>query len=422
MGLLQRIAARFFAIRSTDLTGIPYSDLRNPTPEFLQALGVDATGSNFVTENTAMRISAVYACVRVLSESVSQLPLKVYRSTPTGPEEVRDHPAGRLLRGEPNGWQTGFEFREMMMGLAVLRGNAHAWVKRDSNFDPVALIPLHPSAIKVLKLSNGIGYEVTTKDGGQMKLGRYDVLHYRGLSTDGFNGESPVRLMRNSFGLAATLEATSTAMFANGAKPAGVLEHPAVLSDDAASRIKSTFENAFAGTSNTGSTLVLEEGMKWHQVGLSFEDAQLLESKKFSVEEIARAFRVPLHMLQSTEKSTSWGTGLEQLTLAFIMFSLGPWLKRIEETNNAVLLTQQEKADGYYFKHNINAFLRGDFKTRMDGYAVGLTNGLYSINEVRRLEDMQEIPDAIGGAHRVSANTVAAQSADPIQNQQPPTP
>jgi len=412
VGLIQRITSRLFSTRAE---GSLPRNFDEQAESVLRSLYGNPFGGRQVTHETALRIATVYACVRVIAESVAQLPIKIYRPTATGPEEVRDHPAAKLLKREPNGWQTAFEFREMMQGFSALRGNGYAAVQRDpATHKPVALIPINPQRVTIFKTGTGVAYKVTNDAGVEKILSRYDMLHYRGLSSDGFVGESPVSLMRNVFGLAATLEQTSQAMFANGAKPAGVLEHPQQLSDEAAKRIKATFDSSFGGTEKVGSTLVLEEGMKWSQVGLSFEDAQLLESKKFSVEEIARSFRVPLHMLQSTEKSTSWGTGIEQMTLGFIMFTLGPWLKRTEETNDAVLLTEKEKDEGYYHKHNVNALLRGDFKTRMDGYAVGLLNGIYSINEVRRLEELQEIPDNEGGVHRVPLNTIPASQKQPV--------
>jgi HK97 family phage portal protein len=413
VGLIQRITSRLISKRATEGT-LP-KNFNETAEAVLRSIYGNPHGGLKVTNETAMRIATVYACVRVISESVAQLPIKIYRPTASGPEEVRDHPAARLLKREPNGWQTAFEFREMMQGYSALRGNGFAVVEREAGTNrPLSLIPMNPTRVEVFKTGTSVAYRVRNDRNEARIVNRYDMLHYRGLSSDGFIGESPVSLMRNVFGLAATLEQTSASMFANGAKPAGVLEHPQQLSDEAAKRIKATFDSSFGGSDKVGSTLVLEEGMKWSQVGLSFEDAQLLESKKFSVEEIARAFRVPLHMLQSTEKSTSWGTGIEQMTLGFIMFTLGPWLKRTEETNDAVLLTEKEKDEGYYHKHNINALLRGDFKTRMDGYAVGLLNGIYSINEVRRLEEMMEIPDNEGGMHRVPLNTIPAGQKQPV--------
>lgn len=419
MGLLTRLSSLLTRTQRRSST-LATGGLGNPSEELLRALGASGPARGVsVTESSAMRIAAVYACVRVIAESVAQLPLKLYRKTPAGPEEVTDHPAARLLTGEPNGWQTELEFREMLAGICALRGNAFAVVERNPvTFEPVSLIPVHPSRVRVNAVNGGVSYEIEGR-----RLGRYDVLHYRGLSSGGLLGDSPVSLMRGAMSLAATLERTSTSLFANGAKPGGVLEHPNQLSDEAAKRIKETFDAAHAGAENAAGTLVLEEGMKWHQIGLSFEDAQLLESKKFSVEEIARAFRVPLHMIQSTEKSTSWGSGIEQMTIGFIVFTLAPWLRRIEATNRAVLLTEDEKAAGFYFKHNVNALQRGDFKTRMEGYQLGLLNGIYSINEVRDLEEMRQLPDAIGGVHRVPVNTAPAGQQQPAPaNQGDPSP
>lgn len=381
------------------------SDLTKPSPELLEALGVasSSNGAVRVNENTAMRISAVFACVRVLAESVAQLPLKLYQKTDAGPIEVTDHPAAQLLSMEPNGWQTAFEFREWVQAMLALRGNAYVLVVRNEAYEPVTLVPVHPDKVQVVKHRNGVSYLIDGKS-----YSRYEVLHYRGLSSDGYVGDSTIKLMANAMSLAATLEKASLQLFANGARPSGALEHPQSLSEEAAKRLKESFVAGNAGVSNTAGVLVLEEGMKWQQIGLTFEDAQLLESKKFSVEEIARAYRVPLFMLQSTEKSTSWGTGIEQQTIGFIQFTLASWLKRTESTNNVVLLTEQQKRQGFYFKHNLNGLMRGDFKTRMEGYQIGLLNGIYNINEVREFEEMKQIDKVVGSIHRVPANTVPA--------------
>lgn len=379
------------------------SSLKDPDDKIRQALGGGPLLSGVsINEDTALTVSTIYACVRILSESVAQLPLKVYRKTPTGSEEATDHPAYRLLKAEPNAYQTSFELREMMQGHVALRGNAYAYVERNPEFEPVALIPLDPSKVEVCCGNNRIAYHY---NGRQFE--RWEILHIRGLSSNGFVGLSPVALMRETMGLPLALEKATAGLLGNGVRASGVLEHPAELSDEAAKRLREQFDTLYAGAAKTGRTVVLEEGMKWHSVGMTFEDAQVLECKKFSVEEICRIYRIPLHMVQSTEKSTSWGTGIEQMSLGFVQFTLAPWLARWEQTLDAVLLREDEKAD-HFTKFDLRALLRGDHKARMDAYAVGLLNGIYSINEVRKFEDLNELPDSIGNIHRVPMNTIPA--------------
>lgn len=396
------------------------SSLKDPDDKIRSALGGAPTLSGVsVSEDTAMQVATVYACVRILAESIAQLPLKIYRRTATGSEEATEHPVFRLLKSEPNPFQTSFEWREMLQGQVAIRGNAYALIQRNSQFEPTALIPLNPARMRVLPLPyansaipSGVAYEYA----GRL-FQRFEILHLRGLSSDGFSGVSPVGLLRETMGLGAALQQATAALLGNGVRTSGVLEHPAELSDEAAKRLREQFDSLYAGAARSGRTVVLEEGMKWHQVGMTFEDAQVLESKKFSVEEICRIYRIPLHMVQSTEKSTSWGTGIEQMSLGFVQFTLAPWLSRWEQAMDSVLLREDEKAD-HYTKFDLRGLLRGDHKTRMEGYAIGLLNGIYSINEVRRFEDMNEMED--GEAHRVPMNTVEiGKEPEPVPSAQP---
>jgi HK97 family phage portal protein len=392
------------------------SSLVNPSDKLKGALGgLPLLSGVKLNEDNALQISTVYACVRILAESVAQLPLKVYRRTATGSEEATEHPAFRLLKSEPNQFQTSFEFREMMQGQVSLRGNAYAYIERDAAFQPVALIPLDPASVEVYKGDRSKRFKYKGR-----WMERWEVLHIAGLSSDGFVGLSPVALMRETMGVAKALEMATGSLLGNGVRTSGVLEHPAELSDEAAKRLREQFDDLYAGAAKNGKTVVLEEGMKWHQVGMTFEDAQVLESKKFSVEEICRIYRIPLHMVQSTEKSTSWGSGIEQLSLGFVHFSLQPWLTRWEQAMDVVLLREDEKLT-HFTKYDLRALLRGDHKTRMEAYATGLLNGIYSINEVRAFEEMNELPDNIGGVHRVPLNTVAAgtEPAAPRADPQP---
>lgn len=369
------------------------SSFKNPQNWLINALGLGPSKAGVaVNVDTAMTVSTVYACVKILAESIASLPLKVYRKTADGREEVPEHPAWSLIKDEPNDVQTSFDFREMIQGHLGLRGNAYAFVQRDSYFSPTALIPMDPTKVEVMRVGDfGIAYRYMGK-----VLSGTDVLHLRGLSSDGLVGISPISVMRESIGLSLATEEHGARLFSNGARPGGVLEHPETLDEETMARLRSQFDSAYAGASNAGKTIVLEEGMKWTTVGLSSDDAQFLETRRFQVEEVARAYRVPLHLLQSTEKSTSWGTGIESLSMAFVTYTLRPWLCRWEQTLNRTLLTEQDKKSGLYFSFSLDGLLRGDQKTRYESYAIGRNWGWLSVNDIRKLENMNDLPDTQG--------------------------
>lgn len=387
------------------------STLREPTEQLLAALGAPSISGAAVTDRTALGVSAAYACVDIISGGIAQLPLRVHRKTPEGSEEVQDHPAFRLLKAEPNPGSTAFHFKKTAAAILLLRGNSYARVNRDSFFDPESLTLPTDCYVEVLRLTGGgVAYRID----GQL-LSRADVLHFRGLSLNGITGLSPIGVLRETFGQAIALQEFGSHTFRNGVRASGILQYPGILKPEAAKNIKQSFEVEYSGLKNSGKTMVLEEGMKWQQVSMTNEDAEYLASRSFSVAEIARIYRVPLHMLMETEKSTSWGTGIEQMQIGFVTFTLAPWLKNLEEEFDAVLLTEEEKATGYYTKFGIDALVRGDFKARVEAINLLLAAGVISINEARRLLDMNEIADATGGIHRVPLNTAPLGTSAPAQ-------
>jgi len=362
------------------------------------------TSGKAVNERTAMQTSAVYACVRILSESIAGLPLHVYHYKADGSKErTADHPLQRLLHDEPNKEMTSFVFREALMAHLLLWGNAYAQIIRDGRGYPVALYPLLPDRMTVDRDANDELVYTYQSDKGQIKLRRESVLHIPGLGFDGLIGYSPIAMAKNAVGLALATEDYGATFFANGANPGGVLEHPGVIKPDQVERLRESWQSQFGGA-NAHKVAVLEDGLKFHQMSIPPEEAQFLETRKFQINEIARIFRVPPHMVGDLEKSSF--SNIEQQSLEFVKYTLGPWVIRWEQSLTQALLLPGEKA-AFSIRFNLDGLLRGDYQSRMQGYSVGIQNGFYSVNDVRALEDMNLLTEAEGGnAHVLNGNMV----------------
>ena len=336
------------------LNGSRYSFFFGPT-----------TSGKTVNEHTAMQMTAVYSCVRILSEAVASLPLHVYRYNDSGGKEKDlKHPLYRLLHDEPNPEMTSFVFRETLMSHLLLWGNAYAQIIRNAKGAVIALYPLIPNKMTVDRDSSGKLYYLYQKgsedtptlgSNSQVYLSPHDVLHIPGLGFDGVIGYSPIAMARNAIGLAIATEEYGAKFFANGAAPGGVLEHPGTLKDP--QRIKDSWNAAYQGSSNSHRVAVLEEGMKYHAIGISPEQAQFLETRKFQINEIARIFRVPPHMLADLEKSSF--SNIEHQGLEFVKYSLDPWVVRWEQAMCRALLSDSEKPR-VFIKFNVDGLLRGD--------------------------------------------------------------
>ena len=384
-------------------------------------LGNSASGK-YVTERSAMQMTAVYCCVRILSETVASLPLQFYRYTyDGGKEKAVEHPLYFLLHDEPNPEMTSFIFRETLMTHLLLWGNAFSQIIRNGKGEVVALYPLMPDRMKVDRDEHGkLYYEYTVYDAddvkgrkGTDKVGRtvrlqpYDVLHIPGLGFDGLVGYSPIAMAKNAIGLAIATEEYGSKFFANGAAPSGVLEHPGTIKDP--SRVRESWQATFGGSGNANKIAVLEEGMKYTPISISPEQAQFLETRKFQIDEIARIFRVPPHMIGDLEKSSF--NNIEQQSLEFVKYTLDPWVSRWEQAMVRALLTPDEKKK-YFFKFNVDGLLRGDYQSRMNGYATARQNGWMSANDIRELENLDRIPEEAGGdLYLVNGNMVPLVSA-----------
>ena len=378
-------------------------------------MGSAASGKH-VNERTSMQMTAVYSCVRILSEAVASLPLNVYRYTDSGgKEKAIDHTLYRLLHDEPNLEMSSFIFRETLMTHLLLWGNAYAQIIRNGKGEVVALYPLMPDRMSVDRDKNGRLYykytksndDAPTMENGSVYLDPSDVLHVPGLGFDGLVGYSPIAMAKNAIGLAIAAEEYGSKFYANGAAPSGVLEHPGTLKDP--ERVRNSWNSTFGGSSNSHKVAVLEEGMKYTPISISPNEAQFLETRKFQINEIARIFRVPPHMVGDLEKSSF--SNIEQQSLEFVKYTLDPWVIRWEQALYRSLLTEEEKKD-LFFKFNVEGLLRGDYASRMNGYATARQNGWMSANDIRELEDLDRIPEELGGdLYLVNGNMLPLVSA-----------
>ena len=360
------------------------------------------TSGKPVNERTAMQTTAVYACVRILAEAVASLPLHVYEYQDDGGKKlVYDHPLYYLLHDEPNPEMTSFVFRETLMSHLLIWGNAYAQIIRDGAGRVLGLYPLLPDKMEVQRDDNGNIYYVYSrnsdenpmfKDYGNIKLKAEDVLHIPGLGFDGLIGYSPIAMAKNAVGMTLACEEYGASFFANGANPGGVLEHPGVLKDP--SKVRESWNSVYRGVNNAHKIAVLEEGMKYQQIGIPPEEAQFLETRKFQINEIARLYRIPPHMVGDLDKSSF--SNIEQQSLEFVKYTLDPWVIRWEQSLQRSLLLPGEKGK-YFIKLNVDGLLRGDYQSRMNGYAVGRQNGWFSANDIREMENMNPIPDEEGG-------------------------
>ena len=378
---------------------------------FLSFFFGNSVSGKRVNERTAMQITAVYACIRILAESVAQLPLHLYKYNSTGGKErATEHSLYKLLHDEPNPEMTSFVFRETLMTHLLLYGNAYAQIIRNGKGEVLALYPLMANRMTVDRNEKGELYykyqhsqdEANTMKGSTVTLKPRDVFHIVGLSADGIVGYSPIAMAKNAIGMSIACEEYGSKFFNNGAVPGGVLEHPDQLKNP--EKVRESWTNTFGGSQNAGKVAVLEEGMKYHPISIPNNEAQFLETRKFQINEIARIFRIPPHMIGDLEKSSF--SNIEQQSLEFVKYTLEPWVARWEQAIVRSLLNENEKKD-YFVKFNLEGLLRGDYQSRMEGYAVGRQNGWMSANDIRQLENLDQISEEEGGnAYLVNGNMI----------------
>lgn len=359
------------------------------------------TSGKTVNERTALQTTAVYACVRILSETIASLPLHVYRYTEGGKAKDTEHVLYTLLHDEPNPDMTSFVFRETLMSHLLIWGNAYSQILRDRSGQVIGLYPLLPDQMSVHRSEKGKLYYVYNRyeednpnfqEKGSIVLSQEEVLHIPGLGFDGLIGYSPIALAKNAVGMTLACEEYGASFFSNGANPGGVLEHPGILKDPG--KVRDSWNAVYQGTRNAHKVAVLEEGMSYKQIGIPPEEAQFLETRKFQINEIARLFRIPPHMVGDLEKSSF--SNIEQQSLEFVKYTLDPWVVRFEQALKKSLLLPEEKKT-HFIKFNVDGLLRGDYQSRMNGYAIGRQNGWLSTNDIRELEELNPIPPEEGG-------------------------
>ena len=371
--------------------------------EFIRGTDVDDNAGVYVSEDTALKTSAVYACVKVIAESIASLPLHLVREDKGVKTRARDHPLFGVLHDLANEETTSLNFREAMLASLLLWGNAYARIECEKGH-VTALWFLKPQRMEVVrdKHTGKIVYRYNTEDTGQaVEFGPREIFHVIGFSLDGLKGLSPIQYAKQTIGLTMATEEFGAKFFSNGARPGGVLESPGVVKDT--DRLRAAWNAQFQGGKNAHKVAVLEEGVKYRAIGVPPEDAQFLETRKFQLSEICRIFRVPPHMIADLDRATF--SNIEHQAIEFVQHTLRPWIVRFEQAVYKCLLSPGER-HLYYARFNVDGLLRGDYASRMQGYAVGRQNGWLSANDIRELEDMNPIEG--GDIYLVNGNMTPA--------------
>lgn len=348
-----------------------------------------------VTVDTATQVAAVYACVRVLSESLASLPLITYEKLAAGGKaRAFAHPLYTLLHDQPNEYQTSFEFREMMMAHVVLRGNAFAQIIFNGAGGIESLRPIHPDSIQLIALDSYRYFYRYQGPGNQFfNLRSDEVFHVKGLSCEGFLGESPIDNLKNAIGIAMAADEHGARFFSNNAQPGGLLKYPTRLNPKEQQNLRDSWERLHSGPTNANRVAILENGLEFTPLSVTNEQAQFLQTRQFQISEIARIFRIPPHMIGDLSKSSF--SNIEQQSLEFVIHTIRPWAIRWEQAIKRALLTPEEKQK-YFSEFLLDALLRGDTVSRGNYYQLARTNGWLNIDEIRELENLNPLPDGLG--------------------------
>lgn len=413
MSLLRKMATFFrrLSLRSPDGW---YSD------------GQRSDAGEAITDQNVLAISAVWACVNLLAGTIASLPLMVYRTNSRGERTLaRDHPLFRILHDSPNYDQTATDFWEFSSASIELWGNSYAAIERNGGGRVAALTPLRPDSVSVRRLENGNLEYRWTMDGETHVGSDRAILHIRGFGGDPLGGMSTLHFGRHAFGLARAIDRAAAGTFSNGMIAQTALTFERWLTDEQRNLAETKLSEKYIGAKNSGRPIILEGGTKIDVLSIKPEDAQMLESRGFSVEEVCRFFGVPPFMVGHTQKVTSFGSGLEQQVLGFQKFTLRRRLKRIEQALEKQLLTSAERAAGLTIEFNLEGLLRGDSTARAVFYQSALSNGWMTINEVREKENLPRVEG--GDVPRMQMQNVPITEAGkqqealpaPAENQEP---
>jgi HK97 family phage portal protein len=394
--------------------------LSNPPQWLIDSIGASTYSGETVTVDRALTVPGVLAAVTILSQDIASLPLILYRRLPRGKERATDNPHYPLLHDMPNPEMTSYQFREIQMGHLLGWGNAYAQKIWDRRGIVRELWLLDPSRMEVGRKDGARIYLYRDKQGRPIAFTDEEIWHVHSLGFDGVKGLSLINLARNAIGLAMATEKYGSRVMQNDARPSVVIKHPQNLKPPASTNLIESWNQAYSGAGNAGKAVVLEEGMDISTIGFPSKDAQYIETQQWTVQQFARVFRIPPHMLGDITNSTSWGTGIEQQELGYLTHTLRPWMVRIEQSANKDILLDNERGTHFY-EHLVDAMLRTDVKTRMDSYAVAITNGVMTRNEARERENL--LPYEYGDEALYPANmVVAGQQNQPTAPQRDITP
>ena len=381
--------------------------------DLMQGIGFETDAGVSVSPYLAENLSAVFACVQVIAETVSTLPLVVYRVTGDGRASDPRHAVARLFSRDPNELQTAPEFIEMVVAHCLLRGNAYAEIVRDARGAPVELIPLHPDHVSVVRYpgTRRIAYDYSDPNtGGTRRLLMDEVLHLKDRSDDGIVGKSRLHRARETFGTAVATERFAASTFRNGASLSGVLSHPEQIGNEASENIRKSFEDIHKGSSNAGRIAVLEEGLKWQAISVSPEDAQMLESRRFSVEQIARMFRVPPPIIGDLSHGNY--SNVVELNRAFAIHCIRPWCTKLERAIERALFSEAGRMT-HETEFDMDELTRGDMLTRWQSYRIMREIGGANANEIRAWEKINPRSDPGGNEYLAPMNMQGEQKGAP---------
>jgi HK97 family phage portal protein len=393
----------------------PAGEARGLTEDLLEQRSLNLRAGTSLSTRGAMGITAVYACVDLLSKLVAMLPWSAMIKSGSSRMTADDHPLHALLAIRPNSYQTPYVFRRQMMLHLLLWGNFFAEIQRDRRTgDPIGLFPIHPSEVTV-RLDKGVKSYVARG----VPMADDDIFHIFACSFDGIRGVSPIAMHRSTLNLSMEAMSYAESFFRNGAQLSGYVQHPGKLTAEAAARFSGSFSRAYAGAANAGKVPVLEEGMEFKPLSMPLADAQFVEQRKMQIAEAARIFGVPLHKL--AEMDGAKFNNIEQQNISLLIDCVQPIVTSIEQEANYKLIHQDERAR-LYTRFNLSVILRSDLKSRMEAYAIMRQWAILTIDEIRALEDMNPLPEGgenpfVGGNAQATASPGAAAAASITEGQ-----
>ena len=388
------------------------TDLKNPAPWFMRMFGHETQSGEKVTVNSALGVPAVYACVNILANGIATLPMQTFKRTKTGREREKKHSVSKLLEKRPNPYQGPFKFKHLIETHRNLWGNAYINIEWGADGRPKGLWLLNPANTDpVVDVdSNELWYHTVLPNGKNVKIWNGDIIHLTALSTDGIKGKSPIQVIRESIGSAQAAQKFKGRFYRNGASTTGVLKVPGMLNPDAKDVVRAEWEKANTGINNAQRVAILDAGLDYQSIQMPLKDAQFVESMKFDKTEITTFYNIPMHMVNELERATH--TNIEQQAIDFIRNTLSPIYTQYQEEFTYQLFSEREM-ERFYIKFNLEALLRADKKTQAEFYKIMLETGVFSINKVLELEDMDGIEG--GDKHRVDLNHISIDIADEYQ-------